>query len=158
MSRVNGIDSENGNIEVRIPQSSCHGPLLLMIYINDPPQAAPDYTVSMYADDTSLMTQLNEAINRGLTQIDTWQLGNKLSLNVAKSQFMLVSIKSKHNILKYQTEHLELKIREQELQCVQKTEYLEVEIDCFLDWKKQIKAITTKVSRALGFLKQAKSF
>ena len=33
-----------------------------------------------------------------------------------------------------------------------------MQIDCSLDWKEQIKAVSAKVSRAIGFLKHAKSF
>ena len=53
---------------------------------------------------------------------------------------------------------MELKIRENDLQVVQKTKHLGVQIDCSLDWKEQIKAVSTKVPRAVGFLKHAKSF
>ena len=68
---------------------------------------------------------------------------------------MLVSTKQRHNILQSQNKDLELQIRENKLQVVQKTIYLGVEIDCSLDWKEQIKAVSTKVSRAVGFLKHA---
>ena len=67
--RVNGVDSEIGDMEIGVPQGSCLGPLLFLVYINDLPQAVLDSNVSMYADDTSLcyqshdMTRLNEAIN-----------------------------------------------------------------------------------------------
>ena len=71
---------------------------------------------------------------------------------------MLVSTKQRHNILQSQNKDLDLKIRENGLQVVQKTKYLGVEIDCSLDRKEQIKAVSTKVSRAVGFLKHAKSF
>ena len=83
--RVNGVDSEIGDIEVGVPQGSCLGPLLFLIYINDLPLAVRDSTVSMYADDTSLclqsndLAQLNEAINNDLKQLETWLQGNKLS-------------------------------------------------------------------------------
>ena len=33
-----------------------------------------------------------------------------------------------------------------------------MQIDCNLDWKEKIKAVSTKVSRAIGFLRHAKSF
>ena len=118
----------------------------------------------MYADDTSLchqsndLAQLNEAINNDLKQLETWLQGNKLSLNVAKTHAMLVSTKKKHSTLKSRNEALQLKIREHDLQDVQKTKYLGVQIDCNLDWKEQIKAVSTKASRAIGFLKHAKSF
>ena len=117
----------------------------------------------MYADDTSLchqsgdLTQLEEAINSDIKQLTTWLQGNKLSLNVAKTHSMLVSTKQKHNILKSQNEVLELNIRNNKLDVVQKTKYLGVQIDSSLDWKEQIKVVSTKVSRAVGFLKHAKS-
>ena len=118
----------------------------------------------MYADDTSLchqsgdLTQLEEAINSDLKQLTTWLQGNKLSLNVAKTHSMLISTKQKHNILNSQNEVLELNIRNNKLDVVQKTKYLGVQIDSSLDWKEQIKVVSTKVSRAVGFLKHAKSF
>ena len=83
--RVNGVDSNIEDIKVGVPQGSCLGPLLFLIYINDLPQAVQASTVSMYADDTSLchqssdLTQLEEAINRDLKQLTTWLQGNKLS-------------------------------------------------------------------------------
>ena len=162
--RVNGVDSDVGEIEVGVPQGSCLGPLLFLIYINDLPQTVQGSSVTMYADDTSLchqshdLTQLNEAINSDLTKLDTWLQGNKLSLKVAKTHSMLISTKQKHNSLKSRSEALELKIRDNELEVVQKTKYLGVQIDCSLDWKEQIKAVSTKVSRAIGFLRHAKSF
>ena len=55
-------------------------------------------------------------------------------------------------------QNLELSIRGKELDIVQKTKYLGVQIDCSLDWKEQIKAVSAKVSRAIGFLKHAKKF
>ena len=76
------MDSKIGDIEVGVPQGSCLGPLLFLIYINDLPQAVQDSTVSMYADDTSLcyeshhLTRLNEAINSDLKKLDTWLQGN----------------------------------------------------------------------------------
>ena len=162
--RVNGVDSNVAEIEVGVPQGSCLGPLLFLIYINDLPQAVQDSSVTMYANDTSLchqshdLTQLNEAINSDLKKLETWLNGNKLSLNVAKTHSMLISTKQKGSSLRSRDEALELKIRENELEVVQKTKYLGVQIDCNLDWNEQIKAVSTKVSRAIGFLKHAKSF
>ena len=72
--KVNGVDSKIWDIEVGVPQGSCLGPLLFLIYINDLPLAVQDSSVSMCADDTSLcyqsrlndLTRLNEAINTDL--------------------------------------------------------------------------------------------
>ena len=86
-SRVNGVNLEIGDIEVGVPQGSCLGPLLFLLYINDLPQAVQDSTVSMFAEDTSLcyqshdFTRLCVAINSDLRKMDIWLQSNKLSLN-----------------------------------------------------------------------------
>ena len=118
-----------GYIEVGIPQGSCLGPLLFLIYINDLPQAIQGSTVSMYADDTSLchkshdMTQLKKAINNDLKHLENWLQGNKLSLNVAKTDSMLITTKQKCNSLKDTNLNLELNIQENRLEVVQRTKW-----------------------------------
>ena len=101
---------------------------------------------------------LNEAINNDLKQLNTWIQGNKLSLNVTKTNAMLVSTKQKHNILKSQNEDLDFKICNNELEIIQKTKYLGVQIDNSLYWKEHITSVSTNVARAIGFLKHAKTF
>ena len=88
----------------------------------------------------------------------TMILGNKLSFNVAKTHAILITTRQKRNVLKSTSENLDLNIRDNELDVVQKTKYLGVQIDFSLDWKEQIKAVSAKVSRAIGFLKHAKKF
>ena len=74
---LNGTEPDIGDIDRGIPQGSCLGPLLFILYINDLPQAIKQSTISMYADDTSLcyqssnMTQLIEAINMDIKELDT---------------------------------------------------------------------------------------
>ena len=157
--RVGGVDSETGEVEVGVQHGSCLGSLLFLIYINDLPSAVQSSTVSIYADDTSLclkskdISQLNEAINVDLEHLDSWLKGNKLSLNVAKTQSMLIATKPKHRTLNNAAGNLNLEIRDRELNVVKKTKYLGVQVDNSLDWKEQIKAVSSKVSRAIGFLK-----
>ena len=71
---------------------------------------------------------------------------------------MLISTKPTLKALKSKNESLRLKIHVDELEVVQKTEYLGVQIDNSLDWKEHIKVISSKVSKAVGFLRHAKPF
>ena len=162
--RVNGVDSQIENIDVGVPQGSCLGPLIFLVYINDLPRAVKNSTISMYADDTSLcfkskdLSRLNEALNEDLSRLDAWLNNNKLSLNVAKTQSMLVSTKAKRKTLDKSSQHLQVKINGTELEVVSKIKYLGVLLDNSLDWKDQVQAVSLKVSRGLGILKHAKNF
>ena len=89
-TRVNCVDSKVQNIDIGVPQGSCLGPLLFLLYINDLPKITNNAKVYMYADDTSLslqnhsMSQLNRALNQDLLALDKWLRGNKLLLTLLK--------------------------------------------------------------------------
>ena len=55
-------------------------------------------------------------------------------------------------------EAFNLKIWGNVLDIVQSIEYLGIQIDHNMDWKEQIKAVSTKVSKAVGFLRYTKPF
>ena len=113
----------------------------------------------MYAHDTSFtlqsqhISQLNETINDDLRRLDLWMQGSKLSLNVSKTQSMLICKKPKHQKLKIAGGALCLNIRGNILDVVQKVKFIGLQVDNTLDWKDQI-----TVSKALGLLKHAKKF
>ena len=147
-------------------------PTIPHIYINDLPLAITNSNSSMYADDNGIcyhsheITQLNEAINDDLYKLDKWLEGifslllfqNRLSLNVGKTHAMLISTKQKYKALQNQGHNLRVKIKGAELDTVMNARYLGVNINSSLDWKEHIKIISSKVSRAIGFLKQARDF
>ena len=95
----------------------------------------------MFADDRSFsyqsnnISQLNEVNNEDPKRVEKWLNGNKLSLNILKTHSMLISTKPKHKTLERSSESLMLKIRENELESVQKTKYLGVQIGNALGWK-----------------------
>ena len=81
-----------------------------------------------------------------------------LSLNVKKAHSMLISSMQKHVILKNQNKSWELAIQGAELEVVQTSKYLGVQVDNILDWREHINKISTKVSRAIGSLEHARFF
>ena len=84
--------------------------------------------------------------------------GNKLFLNVSTTQSMLICMKPKQQKPNTAGGKLCLNMRGEELDVVKKVKYLGVNVDKSLDWKEHIKAISSKVSKALGPLKHAKKF
>ena len=113
--RATGCDSDIDSIHVGVPQGSCLGPLLFLIYINDLPKVVNASTVSMYADDTRLtfqskdISQLNQTISNDLRHLELWMQGSKLSLNVSKAQSMLICTRLKHQKLRTSGDNLYLK-------------------------------------------------
>ena len=118
----------------------------------------------MYAYDTSLCYQtldisnLNNAISNNPMQLDTWLKGSKLSLNVAKTNCMLIATKQKHSYLKYRNDDLHLIMCNKELEVIQKTRYFGIVIYNSLKCKEHIKNFSAKVSIAIGFLRHEHSY
>ena len=162
--RFNGADSNINDINVGVPQGSCLGPLLLLVYINDLPCIVKNSKVSMYADDTSIyhsskdIMQLNTALNEELRRLDMWLQGNKLSLNVVKTRSILITTKQKKKYPTVSNQALQPSIRDEHIEVICNSKYLGAQIDVNLTWKNQIKSVTEKASRAMGFLKNAKHF
>ena len=94
--RVDGTSSDVRGINCGVPQGSCLGPLLFLIYINDLPFSLQKSHVSMYADDTTIslssksIDDLQYDLNLDLLKLQDWLHANKLSLNAVKTQSLII--------------------------------------------------------------------
>ena len=100
---VNGATSKTFDMRYGVPQGSCLGPLLFILYASRLFDILESHLPHshMYADDTQLylafkpddaMNQSNAvtAMQNAIDDIKKWMLADKLKLNDGKSEFMII--------------------------------------------------------------------
>ena len=107
---VNGSLSRICSLKCGVPQETILGPLLFLIQIIDLPNCLGSCRSRMYADDRHITyadvdvnsIQLN--LNHDLDNLNKWVISNKLTLNTAKTEFMLTGSRQKLSTLSSQPE------------------------------------------------------
>ena len=93
---IDGQVSDIMEIDCGIPQGSCLGPLLFIIYLNDFEHCLEHSRANMYSDDTEItissnnQVELIEKAQAELLNIAEWMRINKLSLNPTKTEYMIL--------------------------------------------------------------------
>ena len=93
---TNGHLSNTAPVSCGVPQGSNLGPLLFLVYINDLPNCLTSASPRIFADDTNItfaastLIDLENAVNLELRNLQRWLITNRLSLNIAKTEFMVI--------------------------------------------------------------------
>ncbi|CAB3983987.1 Hypothetical predicted protein [Paramuricea clavata] len=159
--QVNGELSTLKYLKYGVPQGSILGPLLFLIYINDLPNCLQHSTARMFADDTNItvsgksIKEAEVAVNVDLNNIREWLLSNRLSLNLVKTEYLLIG--SRHNINTLE-EQPRVFIGDEPIKGVQVTKTLGVKIGQFLTWDSHIDQISKKISSGISAMKKIKDF
>ena len=150
-TNISGNFSNQLKLQIGVPQGSCLGPLLFLMYINDLPLTS-DFDTTLYADDTALMlcdrniNSLEVRVNSELYKVDQWLKRNKLSLNFGKTNYIVYD-KQPHKVC---TSSLALTLNNTSLKRVQSIKYLGVYFDEKLNWDVHINNLSLQLARCSG--------
>ena len=101
------------------------------------------------------MIDLENAVNLELRNLQRWLITNRLSLNIAKTEFMVIG--SNQRIHALSNNQIDIEIDGKSIKRV-KAKSLGLFIDEHLSWTKHIEEISKKISSAIGALKRIRPF
>ena len=112
------------------------------MYINDLPNGLDISCAKMFADDTNItvsgctFAELEQATNSELINLFSWLKANKLSLNIVKTEFMVISKRQKFLAENYNK--INIQLDSQPICRVDHTKSLGLIIDDRLSWSNHI--------------------
>jgi len=131
---INGVSSSPLSIDFGVPQGSVLGPLLFLIFINDIGRIPGlGGKPKLFADDTNLfisshsLSDLEIKSQLSINAIANWILSNRLTLNIDKTCYVLVSPSRRCHITS--TTNLNLHIHNYPINRVTSIKYFGVYLD-----------------------------
>ena len=83
-------------------------------------------------------------------------IANRLSLNEAKTEFMIIG--SRQRLLVHDNEHIRIELGGKTIKRVNETKSLGLQIDEHLKWARHVENISKKIASAIGALKRVRQF
>lgn len=156
---LNGSCSTEREFTIGVPQGSCLGPLLFLIYVNDFPLVSSQLTSVLFADDTTVSCShhsyenLVALMNSELIKIKNWTDSNRLTINISKTNAIVYSNRTILN-----PDNFPIILNNNPVNLVHESKFLGVVIDEKLNFAKHISQITNKISRNIGIFYRIRRF
>ena len=93
---ISNSTSTTKEIITGVPQGSVLGPLLFLLYINDLHRSVKYSKTYPFVDDTNIMQPnksldvVSKNLNKDLKSLSQWLKANKLSLNISKTELVII--------------------------------------------------------------------
>jgi len=110
----------------------------------------------LFADDTVLVQsdnylgKLQNSVNREMTKVMDWLTANKLSLNISRTKYMLIT--NKH----VSTKSFVINVNRNRYERCLTYKYLGVIFDEKLSWKEHCKQLCSTISKYVGVMYKVK--
>ena len=154
---VNGSLSWSCSLSCGVPQGFILGPLLFLLYINDVPNCLSNCQLRIYADDTHLTyagfsaDNIQSCLNDDIVNISNWLIENKLTLNMTKTEFMLIGSRRRMCTL---TVPPRPSINDSHIEHVTTARSLGLIIDVKLTWRSHVDKLTKKIASGIRAMKR----
>ena len=115
----------------------------------------------MCVDDTSItyagkdVKEINDFLDKDLKSINTWLSANKLTLNLTKTEFLVITSRQRRV---YLSDNQSVTVDNFPIEQVSSTKYLGVHFDENLCWNTHIEVVCKKISSALGLINRIRNF
>lgn len=143
--------SDLKGITAGVPQGSVLGPLLFIIFINDIPNMTDNYTLALFADDTTILSNsgnVNILLNKTrdyFNIIQEYFFKWKIKLNNQKTELLITSKNRRHV-------KLVLNVNNDSITNSTRVRYLGVYIDSNLNFTHHINQVVIKTKLAISIL------
>ena len=144
-------------IKYGVPQGSCLGPLIFLIFTNDLYHHVKHSSTILFADDTTLhkthrdLQYLKRCLEQDLANLLDWFYANKLTLNLSKTICVLFQQQREQKSITLEVNGWTLKNQPD-------TKFLGIWLDQNLKWTSHIQKVIIKLRRNQNLLKCTKHY
>ena len=156
---IGAASSDSLPVVSGVPQGSCLGPLLFLIYVNEIPSINTFCNTHLYVDDTTLhhssssVYDLNTILQQSADVLSSWSKANQMVIHPKKSKAMILGSSRK---LVGTDESLNILIDGERVKQSNCEKLLGVHIDSSLSWNDHVFKTVKQFNSKLEVLRKAK--